>query len=82
MNKSQSKYFNTALRMDEAGNLGVFCQVGAYVYRKPVTLSYRGEGFCLVNSAEGAQGKRILRQGDLAISTSQTLTDGMLLPGS
>ena len=47
-----------------------------------MTLSYRGEGFCLVNSAEGAQGKRILRQGDLAISTSQTLTDGMLLPGS
>ena len=73
---------SAALRMDEAGNLGVFCQVGAYVYRKPVTLSYRGEGFCLVNSAEGAQGKRILRQGDLAISTSQTLTDGMLLPGS
>ena len=73
---------SAALRMDEEGNLGVFCQVGAYVYRKPVTLSYRGEGFCLVRSAEGAQGKRILRQGDLVISTSQTLTDGMLLPDS
>lgn len=73
---------SAALRMDESGELGVFCQVGAYVYRKPVTLVYRGEGFCLVKSAEGAQGKRILRQGDLVISTSQTLTDGMLLPDS
>ena len=73
---------SAALRMDESGELGVFCQVGAYVYRKPVTLVYRGEGFCLVKSAEGAQGKRILRQGDLVVSTSQTLTDGMLLPDS
>ena len=66
--------------MDEEGNLGVFCQVGAYAYRKPVVLVYRGEGFCLVDSTEGAAGIRVLRQGDLVISTSEKLTDGMILP--
>ena len=71
---------SSALRMDEEGNLGVFCQVGAYAYRKPVVLVYRGEGFCLVDSAEGAAGIRVLRQGDLVISTSEKLTDGMILP--
>lgn len=71
---------SAALRMDEDGSLGVFCQVGAYAYRKGVTLVYRGDGFCLVSSAEDAAGGRILRQGDLVISTAQQLTDGMILP--
>lgn len=72
---------SAALRMDESGDLGVFCQVGAYAYRKSVTLVYRGDGFCLVDSAGGDSG-RILRQGDLVISTAQQLTDGMILPDS
>ena len=69
-----------ALRMDESGQMGVFCQIGAYACRKPVNLIYKGEGFCLVESAEGASGERTLRQGDLVISTAQQLTDGMILP--
>lgn len=73
---------SAALRMDDSGDLGVFCQVGAYAYRKSVTLVYRGDGFCLVDSAEDAVGSRILRQGDLVISTAQQLTDGMILPDS
>lgn len=70
----------SALRMDESGQMGVFCQIGAYACRKPVDLIYKGEGFCLVESAEGASGERTLRQGDLVISTAQQLTDGMILP--
>ena len=69
-----------ALRMDESGQLGVYCQIGAYVYLKPVDLIYKGSGFCLVQRAEGASGERALRQGDLVISTAQQLTDGMILP--
>ena len=66
----------------QAVTVPVYGKLADVFGRKPVMLVYRGEGFCLVKSAEGAQGKRILRQGDLVVSTSQTLTDGMLLPDS
>ena len=69
-----------ALRMDEDGSLQLFCRLGAYVYSKPVDLVYRGDGFCLVRSAQGAADERILRQGDLVISTARALTDGMIVP--
>ena len=71
---------SAALRMDEEGGLNLFCQLGAYVYSKPVELVYRGDGFCLVRSAQGAADERILRQGDLVISTARALTDGMIFP--
>ena len=66
--------------MDEEGSLQLFCRLGAYVYSKPVDLVYRGDGFCLVRSAQGATDARILRQGDLVISTARALTDGMIFP--
>ena len=69
---------SAALRMDEDGSLQLFCRLGAYVYSKPVDLVYRGDGFCLVRSAQGATDARILRQGDLVISTARALTDGMI----
>ena len=71
---------SAALRMDEDGSLHLFCRLGAYVYSKPVDLVYRGDGFCLVRSAQGAADERILRQGDLVISTARALTDGMIFP--
>ena len=71
---------STALRMDEEGSLQLFCRLGAYVCSKPVDLVYRGDGFCLVRSAQGAADARILRQGDLVISTARALTDGMIFP--
>lgn len=71
---------SAALRMDEEGSLQLFCRLGAYVYSKPVDLVYRGDGFCLVRSAQGAADARILRQGDLVISTARALTDGMIFP--
>ncbi|BCK79512.1 hypothetical protein MM35RIKEN_17040 (plasmid) [Vescimonas fastidiosa] len=71
---------SAALRMDEDGSLQLFCRLGAYVYSKPVDLVYRGDGFCLVRSAQGAADERILRQGDLVISTARALTDGMIFP--
>ena len=71
---------SAALRMDEEGSLQLFCRLGAYVYSKPVDLVYRGDGFCLVRSAQGAADERILRQGDLVISTARILTDGMIFP--
>ena len=71
---------SAALRMDEDGSLQLFCRMGAYVYSKPVDLVYRGDGFCLVRSAQGAADERILRQGDLVISTARALTDGMIFP--
>ena len=69
---------SAALRMDEEGSLQLFCRLGAYVCSKPVDLVYRGDGFCLVRSAQGAADERILRQGDLVISTARALTDGMI----
>lgn len=71
---------SAALRMDEEGSLQLFCRLGAYVYSKPVDLVYRGDGFCLVRSVQGATDARILRQGDLVISTARALTDGMIFP--
>ena len=71
---------SAALRMDEDGSLQLFCRLGAYVYSKPVDLVYRGDGFCLVRSAQGTADARILRQGDLVISTARALTDGMIFP--
>ena len=71
---------SAALRMDAEGSLQLFCRLGAYVYSKPVDLVYRGDGFCLVRSAQGAADERILRQGDLVISTARALTDGMIFP--
>lgn len=71
---------SAALRMDEDGSLQLFCRLGAYVCSKPVDLVYRGDGFCLVHSAQGATDERILRQGDLVISTARALTDGMIFP--
>lgn len=71
---------SAALRMDEDGSLQLFCRLGAYVCSKPVDLVYRGDGFCLVRSAQGAADERILRQGDLVISTARALTDGMIFP--
>ena len=71
---------SAALRMDEDGSLQLFCRLGAYVYSKPVDLVYRGDGFCLVRSAQGSTDERILRQGDLVISTARALTDGMIFP--
>ena len=71
---------SAALRMDEDGSLQLFCRLGAYVYSKPVDLVYRGDGFCLVRSAQGAADERILRQGDLVISTARALIDGMIFP--
>lgn len=73
---------SAALRMDEEGSLQLFCRLGAYVCSKPVDLVYRGDGFCLVRSAQGAADARILRQGDLVISTARALTDGMIFPDS
>ena len=71
---------SAALRMDAEGSLQLFCRLGAYVCSKPVDLVYRGDGFCLVRSAQGAADERILRQGDLVISTARALTDGMIFP--
>lgn len=71
---------SAALRMDEEGSLQLFCRLGAYVCSKPVDLVYRGDSFCLVRSAQGAADARILRQGDLVISTARALTDGMIFP--
>lgn len=71
---------SAALRMDAEGSLQLFCRLGAYVCSKPVDLVYRGDGFCLVRSAQGAADARILRQGDLVISTARALTDGMIFP--
>lgn len=71
---------SAALRMGAEGSLQLFCRLGAYVCSKPVDLVYRGDGFCLVRSAQGAADERILRQGDLVISTARALTDGMIFP--
>lgn len=71
-----------ALRLNEDGDPGVFCRVGAYARFKKVELIYRGDGYYLVEAAAGTQGETVLRVGDQVISTSETLTDGMVIPNS
>lgn len=68
-----------ALRLDEAGQSGVYCLVGFAADFKPVDVVYRGDGYTLVRAAESAAGGDILRSGDEVIVTASQLYDGKVV---
>lgn len=68
-----------ALRLNEEGRSGVYCQVGFTAEFKPVDVVYRGDGYTLVRAAADAQGEDILRPGDEVIVTASTLYDGKVI---
>ena len=69
----------SALRLDENGQAGVYCQVGSYAVFKPVDVLYRGDGFYLVQATAEASGERILRPGEQVLSSAAALRDGMVV---
>ncbi len=69
----------SALRLDEDGQAGVYCQVGSYAVFKPVDVLYRGDGFYLVQATAEASGERILRPGEQVLSSAAALRDGMVV---
>ena len=68
-----------ALRLNEEGQSGVYCMVGYTAKFKPVTVTYQGDGYTLVEPAEGATGSQILRPGDEVIVTASDLYDGKVV---
>lgn len=68
-----------ALRLDENGNPGVYCVVGAVARFKPVQVVYQGEGFALVKPGEKTSGTDVLRLGDQVIATAAELFDGKVI---
>ena len=68
-----------ALRLNEAGQSGVYCLVGFAADFKPVDVIYRGDGYTLVRAAASATGGDILRSGDEVIVTASQLYDGKVV---
>ena len=69
----------SALRMDENGQLGVYCRIGKNARFKPVSQVYTGEGFYLVEPAPDTAEALILRSGDEIIVSGGKLFDGKVI---
>ncbi|MCR5826624.1 MAG: hypothetical protein K6G54_08650 [Oscillospiraceae bacterium] len=74
-----------AVRIDEAGQTGVYCRLGRQVWFKPVRLLYQGEDYCLVLPDE-INAKResdyilyTLRAGDEVIVSPRAMENGKVL---
>jgi hypothetical protein len=68
-----------ALRLTPEGQSGVYCLVGFTAEFKPVDVVFRGDGYTLVQPAEGVTGSDILRPGDEVIVTASELYDGKVI---
>ena len=68
-----------ALRVNEEGESGVYCVIGATARFKPVTVVYEGDGYVLVKPQEGLTGTTMLRPGDQAITSAGDLFDGKVI---
>ena len=68
-----------ALRVNEEGESGVYCVIGATARFKPVTVIYEGDGYVLVKPREGLTGTTMLRSGDQAITSAGDLFDGKVI---
>lgn len=70
---------SNALRVSEEGVTGVYCVDGSTAAFRPVTVLYQGQGYALVQPAEGASDTQTLRVGDEVIATAGTLSDGKVI---
>ena len=68
----------SALRLDEKGQTGLYCVVGLEARFKPVKVLYNGDGFALVESTATTDRTR-LRAGDQVIVTAKNVYDGMVV---
>lgn len=70
---------SNALRVSEEGVTGVYCVDGSTAAFRPVTVLYQGQGYALVQLAEGASDTQTLRVGDEVIATAGALSDGKVI---
>lgn len=70
---------SNALRVSEEGVTGVYCVGGSTAAFRPVTVLYQGQGYALVQPAEGASDTQTLRVGDEVIATGGSLSDGKVI---
>ena len=74
-----------ALRINESGQMGVYCRIGRFAYFKPVEIIYQSEDYCLVTPGEinATRDSDIvlytLRAGDEAIITASELYNGKVI---
>ncbi len=70
----------SALRVDEDGQTGVYCLVGMTARFKPVEVIYMNDDFCLVSGLDTTTSEvRKLRSGDQVIQGAVELYDGKVL---
>ena len=70
---------SNALRVSEEGVTGVYCVDGSTAAFRPVTVLYQGQGYALVQPADGASDTQTLRVGDEVIATAGALSDGKVI---
>lgn len=70
---------SNALRVSEEGVTGVYCVDGSTAAFRPVTVLYQGQGYALVQPAEGASDTQTLRVGDEVIATAGAPSDGKVI---
>lgn len=70
---------SNALRVSEEGVTGVYCVDGSTAAFRPVIVLYQGQGYALVQPAEGASDTQTLRVGDEVIATAGALSDGKVI---
>ncbi len=68
-----------ALRVDENGQSGVYCMVGLAARFKPVSITYTGEDFCLVEADNPKNETLRIREGDQVIISAKDLYDGKIV---
>lgn len=68
-----------ALRVDENGQSGVYCQVGLAARFKPVKVIFTGEDYCLVEADNPKSETLRIREGDQVIISARELYDGKIV---
>ena len=70
---------SNALRVSSDGVTGVYCVDGVTAAFRPVTVLYQGQGYALVQPADGVGDTQTLRAGDEVIATAGELHEGKVI---
>ena len=70
---------SNALRVSSDGVTGVYCVDGVTAAFRPVTVLYQGQGYALVQPADGVDDTQTLRTGDEVIATAGELHEGKVI---
>ena len=70
---------SNALRVSSDGVTGVYCVDGVTAAFRPVTVLYQGQGYALVQPADGVDDTQTLRAGDEVIATAGELHEGKVI---